>query len=201
MRLARVRRRAGKRGSKVSLRKRPTVSEAMLAANRANARKSTGPRTAEGKARSRMNRFKHGGRSRLHRQLLSAVWSDHYFALQHMDLLFALRQSAWVAGSRGSDRRQKAEPIDPAMILRKVRTLVSANCRPANSMAGEVRTGTRQTGLEAVSAEKVKFTRMVIRRKLTDREYGQFSGFSVLFTFEPDIFLRICLLVSLERAN
>ncbi len=36
------------------------ASEARIAANRANASKSTGPRTAEGKGRSRANSFKHG---------------------------------------------------------------------------------------------------------------------------------------------
>jgi len=36
------------------------VSEARLNANRLNARKSTGPKTAEGKARSRANSYKHG---------------------------------------------------------------------------------------------------------------------------------------------
>ena len=36
------------------------ISEAMRRANRANALRSTGPRTAEGKARSRLNAAKHG---------------------------------------------------------------------------------------------------------------------------------------------
>jgi hypothetical protein len=37
-----------------------TISEAKRAANRENAKKSTGPKTAEGKERSRANAFKHG---------------------------------------------------------------------------------------------------------------------------------------------
>src|SRR4051794_38208497 len=36
------------------------TSEARIAANRRNARKSTGPKTEEGKARSRANAYKHG---------------------------------------------------------------------------------------------------------------------------------------------
>ena len=41
------------------------VSEARLAANRRNAKKSTGPKTKEGKAHSRKNATKHGLRARL----------------------------------------------------------------------------------------------------------------------------------------
>ena len=43
-----------------------TVTEKQLAANRANAEKSTGPRTAEGKARSSQNARTHGLRSESH---------------------------------------------------------------------------------------------------------------------------------------
>ena len=39
---------------------KPTASPARLAANRANAARSTGPKSAEGKARSRANALKHG---------------------------------------------------------------------------------------------------------------------------------------------
>jgi hypothetical protein len=63
----------------------------MLAANRANARKSRGPRTAEGKVRSSMNRFRHGKRSRLCREFLDAFLDDPHFAVQNVDLLFELQ--------------------------------------------------------------------------------------------------------------
>ncbi len=45
----------------MSLRKSPTRTPALLAANRANAQKSTGPRTARGKAQITLNPLKHGG--------------------------------------------------------------------------------------------------------------------------------------------
>ena len=47
----------------MSLRKSPTLTPALLASNRRNAKKSTGPRTARGKAIARLNRFRHGNRS------------------------------------------------------------------------------------------------------------------------------------------
>ena len=48
----------------MSLRKSPTMTPARLEANRRNAQKSTGPRTARGKAQSRMNSLRTGSRSR-----------------------------------------------------------------------------------------------------------------------------------------
>ena len=47
----------------MSLRKSPTLTPALLAANRQNAKQSTGPRTARGKAWSRLNRMRDGWRS------------------------------------------------------------------------------------------------------------------------------------------
>jgi hypothetical protein len=57
----------------MSLRKSPTMTEARLEANRRSAKKSTGPRTAAGKARSRMNGFRHGMRSPEYVKLLTAL--------------------------------------------------------------------------------------------------------------------------------
>ena len=47
----------------MSLRKSPTLTPARLASTRRNARKSTGPRTAQGKAWSRLNSLREGWRS------------------------------------------------------------------------------------------------------------------------------------------
>ena len=55
------------------LRKPFTVSPARIEANRRNAQKSTGPRTARGKVQSRMNGLRDGGRSPLYRDLSQAI--------------------------------------------------------------------------------------------------------------------------------
>ena len=54
----------------MSLLKPLVSSPARIAANRRNARKSTGPRSARGKAQSRLNRLRNGGRSRLYQELM-----------------------------------------------------------------------------------------------------------------------------------
>jgi hypothetical protein len=57
----------------MTLRKSPTLTPARLAANRRNARKSTGPRTARGKAWSRLNGLRTGSRSLAYGAFLRAL--------------------------------------------------------------------------------------------------------------------------------
>jgi hypothetical protein len=57
----------------MSLRKARTITPEVLAANRRNAKKSTGPRTARGKAQSCLNHLQKGGRSPVMRNLLLAL--------------------------------------------------------------------------------------------------------------------------------
>jgi len=56
----------------MSLRKNP-MTPARLAANRRNAKQSTGPRTPRGKSQSRLNGLRNGGRSRLYLELFRAL--------------------------------------------------------------------------------------------------------------------------------
>src|SRR5204863_3417714 len=65
-----------------------TISEERLAANRANAQKSTGPKTLEGRAASRMNALKHG---LLSQEVL--ICSPHRYESEAE--LFALHDRFW----------------------------------------------------------------------------------------------------------
>lgn len=57
----------------MSLRKRPKITAKMIAANRANARKCTGPKTPEGKNRVRFNALRHGQASRSFWEAIKAL--------------------------------------------------------------------------------------------------------------------------------
>ena len=57
----------------MSLRKSPSLTPALLAANRRNARKSSGPCAARGKARARLNGLRRGTRSLPLRDLVLAL--------------------------------------------------------------------------------------------------------------------------------
>jgi len=62
----------------MSLRKSPHLTPGLLAANRRNAQRSTGPRTRAGKENSKLNALKHGGYAALenHRQIMLALGED-----------------------------------------------------------------------------------------------------------------------------
>jgi len=67
----------------MSLRKSPVMTPARLAANRRNALKSTGPRTAAGKAWSRLNGFRSGSRSPAYHKLLLALLDAEPGGIDH----------------------------------------------------------------------------------------------------------------------
>jgi len=62
----------------MSLRKSPRMTPALLAANRRNAQRSTGPGTPAGKQNSKFNSLKHGGYAALehHHQTMLALGED-----------------------------------------------------------------------------------------------------------------------------
>ena len=60
-------------GAAVSLRKSPTLTPARLEANRRNAKKSTGPRTARGKAHSSLNSLRTGTRSAVYQNFFELM--------------------------------------------------------------------------------------------------------------------------------
>ncbi len=67
----------------MSLRKPPTLTPARLAANRRNALKSTGPRTARGKAQARLNGLRRGEGARLYHDVMMLLMETPPDRLKH----------------------------------------------------------------------------------------------------------------------
>ena len=65
----------------MSLRKPPDITRAMVEANRRNARRSTGPKSAAGKARSRLNSLRHARRSKEYSSFVSALIMAEPYAI------------------------------------------------------------------------------------------------------------------------
>lgn len=79
----------------MSLRKSPTLTPALLEANRRNAKKSTGPRTARGKAQTRMNALRTGEHSRLRRDLWVALLHARPGGVERRARALVTPQMAW----------------------------------------------------------------------------------------------------------
>jgi hypothetical protein len=79
----------------MGLRKSPTVTPASLEARRRNAKKSTGPRTARGKAQSRLNALRTGEHSRLRRDLWMALLIAPPGAVARWARTMVTPQMAW----------------------------------------------------------------------------------------------------------
>lgn len=79
----------------MSLRKSPNLTPALLAANRRNARKSTGPRTARGKRQSRLNALRSGGRSRLRGRFFAVMLSAPRGAVERWVREILTPEMAW----------------------------------------------------------------------------------------------------------
>jgi len=91
----------------MSLRKRPTVTPALLEANRANASKSTGPRTVEGKNRIVLNALKDGRHARHFSQsLLRAKSKEDAELFQWIvnQVYTAFRLHGWRQDGRQAER-------------------------------------------------------------------------------------------------
>lgn len=106
----------------MSFRRRQTLTPTLLAANRANARKSTGPRTAIGKRRVRFNALRDGRRARLFRETIAAKGEDMRIFDQIMEffrltiepqtprqerLVERLAQAYWCQARRIEESRKK----------------------------------------------------------------------------------------------
>jgi len=106
----------------MSLRRSPRRTEAFLAANRANAQKSTGPRTALGKAAFRRQCLRTGERAS------SAFWPR---VLSHSELaeFHALRQAIERAVSTGSEDQRWAGTFGSSGRCDDMPSATSVRCR------------------------------------------------------------------------
>jgi hypothetical protein len=103
----------------MSLRRSPTLTPALLASQRRNAGKSTGPRTAQGKAKSRLNRLRHGRRSPQFLALWNALPSPGQVAATARTLL-------------------ASHPMQHPLILDTVAMCIVVKRRCARSASGSV---------------------------------------------------------------
>jgi len=106
--------------------KKPTMTAAALAARRANARRSRGPSTPEGKDRARLGKMRHGRYSRIGPEALRLL-SEH--ATEFASLIATLdnnsRAKIWnfafylLRNKQASyiERAERLQPVRPSSLL------------------------------------------------------------------------------------
>lgn len=99
----------------MSLRRNATLTPSKLAAQRSNARRSTGPRTEAGKARSRWNALRHGAWAS------EAAWTDaaHRVLGEDPEEFTRLRQRLFAVSGPADDPFWKAQIEDLARLYRR----------------------------------------------------------------------------------
>ena len=110
----------------MSLRKSPTRTPALLAANRANAQKSTGPRTPEGKGQVALNALRHGLRAR--RSFSYIARSPH--AQRDFSGLYNAVYAALLPGAAGVDLLKKLDRFWQGGVQEGVRRRLAFQTKP-----------------------------------------------------------------------
>jgi hypothetical protein len=114
------------------------ATAAQIEANRQNARKSTGPRTEEGKNRSRLNALDHGGRANL-MVLPTEVFGEYENELKAWKLSFQPRNPAEeVLVERLVSLGWQQKRIDRAQTARLTRRIYHGEIEEADSVQEEV---------------------------------------------------------------
>lgn len=90
------------------LRKRPTLTPELLAANRANAKRSTGPRTERGKKRVRFNAVRHGRRTQLFQECLLVNGYDPSLFDQFLEQFCGLFPTEYLQSANRVERMAQA---------------------------------------------------------------------------------------------
>lgn len=119
------------------------ATEAQLRANRANAQKSTGPRTEAGKARSRLNALKHGVRSRMTPLVLPQEDPAELEArigawLEDCQPTNAVERELVVRAARASWALDRADRFETAMLSRRVRKAMLQSRTKRTAKVGEL---------------------------------------------------------------